>query len=161
MKIIALLAFFSAVCLSGAPEQQREPGQFPVFYVVRTPKLETLSGVWISCVTVTIAKSEGYYLNAVSSDWLVSTTTKDGAYRVDFRPWPVAPGETITKHLQFESLDQVVLVDPVEGPDGMPVLPRVSITVEFFKSGIGMSSTNIGEAKVEIRRWPANGLFKR
>ena len=131
-----------------------------MFYVVRTPKLEALSDVWISRVTVSIANSEGYYLKAVPSDWLVSTGTKDEGYRVHFRPWPVAPGETIKKHLQLESLDQVVLVDPVEDSSGMPVLPRVTITVEYFKTGIGMSSLEVGEAKIEIRRWSQDGLTR-
>lgn len=160
MKIIASLVFFSAVCCSATPDQQREPALWPAFYVVRTQKLESLDGAWIRRVTVTITKCEGYFLNAVPSDWLVSCRTKDGVHRVDFYPWPVPPGERIKKFLHLGSLDQVILVDPSEDPGGMPVLPRVSLTIEYFKDGLGLSSTEAEEPKVELRHWTQEGLTK-
>lgn len=161
MKNVAVFLFFSAVCFSAVPDRPREPEWSPFFYVVRAPKLESLNGVWIKRITVTIAKSAGCFLSAVPSDWLVSTETKDGTYRFYFFPWPVSPGEPIKKHLSLESLDQVVLIAPSDDPSGMPVSPRISLTVEYVKDGVGFTSIEVGEAKVEFRRITQDGLNRR
>lgn len=161
MKAIAFLLLLSAVHLFGASDRPREPAQYPLFYVLRLPSVEALRDVWIRRVTVTIVNSVGYYLTAVPSDWLASATTKDGVSRIDFRVWPVAPGEVIKTHRGIGSLDKVVLVDPLAGSDDRPIKPEISVTVEFFKSGVGVSSVEISNAKVELRRWPEDGIARK